>query len=361
MADADTINPPGPESREGTTEDPRSVGGRAFYGAFDIAKLTADQPGLASNFTSVLVNAWGIAPFQGSFWIADGGTGKLAILDGRGVPVTGTVASGAIDLGEGITGIAVTGVAPGDTTRFQIHTASSCGPAQLIVASETGKLFAVNLHLSTTGGVVVVDRSSVGAIYKGVAVIQGRRGPLILVADFHNARIDVFDANFAAVQNISFDLPRRLPPGFAPFNVMSFDDTVYVTYAKQDADREDDVPGRGLGAVAAFEVTGRLLRLAESRLVNAPWGMALAHNAGPFHHVLLVGNFGDGHVTAFDPTTLRVRGQLRDRTGAPIVVPGLWGLAFGAGVSDARPDGLYFAAGPDDEMHGLFGVIAPVH
>jgi len=333
--------------------------------ALSVTNLTADQPGVAPNVAPSLVNAWGITPFDGMFWTADNGTGKVSILDGKGLPATGKPASGAIDLGAGITGVAVTGVAA-DDAAFPIHTDQTCAPAVLIFASETGKLLGVNPDLSITGGFVVVDRSSAGAIYKGVAVIQRPTGPLVLAADFHNARIDVFDANFQLVTNVSFEVTPSLPDGFAPFNVMAFDGSVFVTYAKQDADAEDDVPGAGLGFVAAFDTSGKLLGLAKGPALNAPWGMALACNFGPFPNTLLVGNFGDGHITAIEmprtastPSTLKVRGQLQDRSGAPLAIDGLWGLSFGGAVDKARPVGLYFTAGPGDETHGLFGVIAP--
>ena len=347
----------------GTSSDPNDPA--RVTRALAVTNLTADQPGVAPNVAPSLINAWGMVSFDRTFWIADNGTGKVSILDGKGLPVTGKPASGAIDLGVGITGVAATGAAAGDVA-FPIHTADTCGPAALIFASETGQLIGVNPELSITGGFVVVDRSSAGAIYKGVAVIQGGSGPAILAADFHNARIDVFDANFALVTNLSFDNPASLPAGFAPFNVMAFGETVFVTYAKQDADQEDDVPGPGLGLVAAFDLTGKLLGTATGRSLNAPWGMALACDFSPFPNSLLVGNFGDGHITAIETPgaaaslpTLKVLGQLRDRTGAPLAIDGLWGLSFGVPGDKARPDGLYFAAGPDDEAHGLFGVMTP--
>jgi uncharacterized protein (TIGR03118 family) len=332
--------------------------------ALSVTNLTADQPGVAPNVAPSLVNAWGIVPFDRMFWTADNGTGKVSILDGKGQPVTGKPASGAIDLGAGITGVAATGVA-GDDVAFPIHAAEACKPAVLIFASETGKLMGVNPELSITGGFVVVDRSSVGAIYKGVAVIQGAGGPMILAADFHNARIDVFDAKFQLVTNMSFEVTPALPDGFAPFNVMAFGDTVFVAFAKQDADAEDEVAGPGLGFVAAFDTSGKMLGLATGRELNAPWGMALACNFGPFPNLLLVGNFGDGRITAIETPstastlpTLGVRGQLTDRSGTPLAIDGLWGLSFGVAGDRARPDGLYFTAGPDEEAHGLFGVIS---
>jgi len=335
-----------------------------------ITNLSSDQTNVAPNVAPSMVNAWGIVAYNGMFWIADAGTGKISIVDGKGVPATGKPASGALDLGEGITGIAATGVAAGDMTMFQIHQDNACAAAQLIVASEDGKLFGINPDLTATGGLVVVDRSKVAASYKGVAVVQGSpaphggpagRGPLILAADFHNARIDVFDAGFALVTTPSFTVP-GLPAGFAPFNVMAFGNTIYVTYAMQDADKADEVAGAGLGVIAAFDPNGKLLGTLKGAPFNAPWGMAMTTTTtglAAFPGALLVGNFGDGAVTAIDPVHMTVLGQLLDATGAPAKVEGLWGLALGDTVRNARADGLYFAAGPEDEMHGLFGVIAP--
>jgi uncharacterized protein (TIGR03118 family) len=339
--------------------------GSAVVNAMAVINLTSDQAKIATNSAAAMVNAWGIIGFQGMFWIADAGTGKISIVDGKGVPSTGKLASDTIDLGEGITGIAATGLPVDDMTALQIHGASTCGPAQLIVASEDGKLFGINVGLSTTSGFLLMDRSGSAASYKGVAVVQGKSGPLVLAADFHNGRIDVFDANFGFVTDVSFAVP-SLPAGFAPFNVMASGNTVYVAYAMQDADKADEVQGAGLGLIAAFDTSGKLLATLKSDSFNAPWGMAMSRDFAAFPNALLVGNFGDGHITAVapvDPTGLTrnmtVLGQLVDATGAPLMIDGLWGLAFGADVTNARPDAVYFAAGPDDEMHGMFGAIAP--
>jgi len=347
-----------PGTSNGTTSgsDQGTGSGAAVSQAVSITNLSADQPGMAANLAPSLVNAWGIVAFDGMFWVADNATGKVSILDGKGAASTGTPASDAIDLGKGITGVAATGVAAGDTTTFQIHAPAACMPAMLIFASENGTLIGVNPALSTSAGFVVVDRSNVGAIYKGVAVTQGPSGPLVLAADFHNARIDVFDANFSLVNNVSFTVPAT-QLNLAPFNVMTIDNSVYVAFAQPDANQEDEVAGAGLGMVAAFDTSGTLRWSVNSDSFNAPWGMVLASDFAPFPNALLVGNFGDGHITAIDPTTNQVLGQLMDASAKAAAIDGLWGLAFGAGVTNAQAAGLYFTAGPDDEMHGAFGVV----
>jgi uncharacterized protein (TIGR03118 family) len=323
--------------------------------ALVVTNLASDQAGEAANLGAGLVNAWGIVAFDGMFWIANAGSGKVSIVDGEGRPATGELASDAIDLGKGITGVAVNNMAAKDDKRFQIHRDDGvCQPAQLIFASTRGALIGVNPDLSTKSGFVLVDRSGSQAVYLGVAVVHGE-APMVLAADFRNARVDVFDINFQMVTDVSFVSP-EVAAGFAPFNVMAFGDIVYVTYAQPDPATGKEATGPGLGYVAAFDTSGKHLWTLKSDLFNAPWGMAIAKDFGPFPGALLVGNFGDGHITAIDARNQEVLGQLMTAPDAPVAIEGLWGIAFGDGVTSART-GLYFAAGPGDELHGAFGVI----
>jgi hypothetical protein len=359
-------------------------------GAFTVTTLTADQPGAggSSNIGPFMVNAWGIVAYQGMFWIADEATGRVSILDGTGKAGTGKFASDAINLGEGITGVTVN-----DSTAMQIQDKTACGPANLIFASVHCQLIGVNTDLSSTGGFVLVDRSDVKASYTGVTTVhqangnghgngggaapgsdngQGNgqgghnAGPVLtLAADFHNARIDVFDESFKLLDTPMFTASAQVPAGFAPFDVWAWNTIVYVTYAKQDADKADSVAGAGLGFVAAFDTSGKLLWTAQGNELNAPWGLAIGDQkslcdqtqTSGFAGVLLVGNFGDGRITALDVKTGAVLGQLMDANRAPIAIDGLWGLAFGMNVQGAFAGGLYFTAGPSDEQHGMFGVI----
>jgi uncharacterized protein (TIGR03118 family) len=338
--------------------------GTATSKLVSVTNLAADQPGLAPSVVSPLVNAWGIVAYRGMFWIADNGTGKVSIVDGAGAPAKGTPASDAIDLGEGITGVATN-----DSTAMQLHqdNQTTCGPANLIFASEHGQLIGVNTDISMTGGSVLVDRSDVMAAYTGVATLDVKQpghgtGPkatvLTLAADFFNARVDVFDESFQLMTTPMFSNP-TLPAGFAPFNVMVWNDIVYVTYAQQNEEKDDSVEGPGLGFVTAFDATGRMMWTAKGNELDAPWGMTLNNDpAGLIPSTLLVGNFGDGHITMLNPKDGSIAGQLTDATG-PIEIDGLWGLALGIGVKNAKPNGLYFAAGPEEETHGMFGVITP--
>ena len=347
--------------------------------------LLSDQAGVGNSVSSALINPWGIVAYQGMFWIANEGTGKVSIVDGAGVAATGKVASDQLDLGEGITGIAIN-----DSTAMQVSGPDMCGPASLIFASVHGQLIGVNTDISTTGGFVLVDNSKSAASYTGVATVhahacsratggpgnsgtgtgtgQGsdngnsdtncqKAGPvLVLAADFHNGRVDVFDESFKLLDKPMFTVP-DLPEGFAPFNVMVFKGTVFVAFAKQDETKTEEEAGPGLGLVAAFDATGKLLWTAKGNELNAPWGFTLGTDLSLTTNVLLVGNFGDGHITIVDAASGKILGQVQDTRGGALEIEGLWGIAAGTGVQNATAGALYFAAGPDDEMHGMFGLL----
>jgi uncharacterized protein (TIGR03118 family) len=197
-------------------------------------------------------------------------------------------------------------------------------------------------------------------VFKGLALLQRRHGgPEILVADFAHARIVAFDGAFQPVKLPSRAFTdRRIPRGYAPFNVAVLGDRVFVTYALQDAMKHDDVAGPGHGFVDVYSTSGRLLdRFARRGVLNSPWGLAIAPaRFGAFSGDVLVGNFGDGRIHAFDPWSGRLRGVLRDAHGRPIVIDGLWALLPGNGTSAGTSD-VWFSAGPNDEAHGLLGVL----
>lgn len=312
---------------------------------FAESDLVADRDGAAQRTDPDLVNAWGIAvDDEGLFWVADNGTGKLSIYDAQGNPSIGEYRTSQFDLGEGITGIVMN-----STTAFQVHAGGECAPADFIVASEDGKLRGVNGDVDPHRGLVLADRSAQGAIYKGVAIVDCSGGPHLLAADFHNGRIDAFDGKMHALPQ-AFEDP-ALPAHFAPFDVAVLGGHVYVAYAMQDDQAEDEVAGDGLGAIDEFDASGTLVRrLTTGGALNAPWGLALAPTSfGPLAGTLLVGNFGDGRITAYDVASGQMIAQLANEHGKPLSIDGLWGLA-----SDATRM-LHFAAGPDDEQHGLFG------
>jgi uncharacterized protein (TIGR03118 family) len=303
-----------------------------------------------------LVNAWGLAfnPF-GFAWVADNGTGFSTLYDGDGNPQSLVVT------------IPGTGKATGNPTGtvfyggpgFMISKAGAApAPSRFLFVSEDGGISAWAPTIDFTHAIRVIDNGARQAVYKGVAISANGRGTLLYATDFHNGKVDVYDAMFKPVNlpNRPFSDP-NMPVGYAPFGIQAINGDLYVSYAKQNAERHDDVHGRGLGFVDVFDPNGRLLRrLASNGALNAPWGMALAPASfGKFSNRLLVGNFGDGTINAYDLATGRRVGHLKGPDHKPIDIPGLWGIAFGNGLSNQPIDTLFFAAGPGEEQHGLYG------
>ncbi len=201
-----------------------------------------------------------------------------------------------------------------------------------------------------------------GAIFKGLALAGNGDAHFLYAADFHNNRIQVFDGTFKpATLPGSFTDP-HLPRHYAPFNIQNILGNLYVTFARQDDEKSDEIAGEGFGFVSVFDANGNFIRRFASRgTLNAPWGIALAPaDFGRFSNMVLVGNFGDGRISAFDLNTGDFRGLLRTAKHRALSIEGLWGLAFGNGVLGQPTNALFFTAGPGDEAHGLYGRIDPV-
>jgi uncharacterized protein (TIGR03118 family) len=203
--------------------------------------------------------------------------------------------------------------------------------------------------------------ASDGAIYKGLAIADDANGLHLFVADFHNARIDVLDSTFAPVTLAGSFVDPGIPAGFAPFGIQNLNDHIFVAYAKQDADAEDEIAGGGLGFVSEFGTDGSFEgRVFSGGMLNAPWGLAWAPSGfGKFSGDLLVGNFGNGRINAFasTPDGWEARGPMKGTDHRPIFIDGLWGIGFGNGGASGPLTTLYFAAGPAEETEGLFGSI----
>jgi uncharacterized protein (TIGR03118 family) len=212
-----------------------------------------------------------------------------------------------------------------------------------------------------THAILAVDNSASEAIYKGLAIGANASGNFLYAANFHAGTIDVFDKDFHQVQLAGSFTDPDIHTGFAPFNIQNLERNLYVTYAKQDADGEDDVAGPANGYVDVFDTDGNLLhRVATRGRLNSPWGLAIAPPPfGAFAGDLLVGNFGDGRINVIDPVSGEFLAQLRGPNNRPITIDGLWGLIVGNGGNGGDADKVYFTAGPDDETHGLFGSLAP--
>ena len=325
--------------------------------AYHQTNLVSDLPGTAQLTDPDLVNPWGLAFSSTSpAWVADNGTGKATLyrgfVDGSAIQKVPLVVS--------IPGGAPTGQVFNPTSGFVVRSGAASGPALFIFDSEAGLVTGWNPGVPPPppSTQAQVGASVPDAIYKGLAIASTAAGTFLYGANFHQGRIDVFDSGFNLVHlSGSFQDP-DIPAGFAPFNVQELGGRLYVAYAKQDAAAEDEVAGPALGFVDVYSTSGQLLRhLIEHGQLNAPWGLALAPAGfGRFGGALLVGNFGNGRINAYDPATGEFLGRLRHEDNSPIEIEGLWALRFGNGVI-GDPSTLLFTAGIDDEAHGLFGAI----
>jgi uncharacterized protein (TIGR03118 family) len=324
-------------------------------------KLVSDGFIAADHVDPHLINGWGVAfnPF-GFVWVsaADGMVSTLYDGDGNVQSLVVDIPTPGAATGGNPTGIVYNGSA-----AFVVTGASTSGPARFLFATEQGVIAAWAPAVDGTHAIRKIDRSSVGAIYKGLALSANGDTQLIYATDFFNARIDVYNSSFApAPLPAGAFVDPRLPAGFAPFGIQAINGDIYVSYAKQNALRDEELTGAGLGFVNAFTPNGKFLRRVASRgNLNAPWGMAIAPPGfGKQHDTLLVGNFGDGRINSFNPINGLPQGALKLGDGQPIEIEGLWGLAFGNGFSHQPVDTLFFAAGPEDEEHGLYGRIDPM-
>lgn len=318
--------------------------------------LASNNPALhAEQLDANVVNAWGLVfnPYALA-WVADNGTGVATVFDGNGVPANLVV---TIPGPNGSTG-SPTGAAFYGGTGFVVAKGSASGPSVFLFSAEDGGISGWSPTVDRLNAIRVIDNSSTGAVYKGIAISGAGTGNLLYATDFHNNKVDVFDTSFKPVTlpGRPFQDP-KLPAGYAPFGIQAVNGDLFVTFAKQDAARHDDVKGAGFGFVDVFAPDGKLLRrFASGKMLNAPWGVAMAPAGfGHFSSRLLVGNFGDGAINAFDIATGRWLGQLKGSKHKPIHIDGLWGIAFGNGVSQQHVDTLYFTAGPNRESDGLYG------
>jgi uncharacterized protein (TIGR03118 family) len=324
--------------------------------AYEQTNLVSDIPGVAHVTDPHLVNPWGVSAGPTTpIWVSDNGADVATLYSGgfdrMPVAITPLVVS--------IPGGAPTGQVFNSSSGFAIGPAGATAPARFIFASEAGTITAWRQNL-TPATEALTEATTPGAIYKGLAIASTKAGTFLYAADFHGARIDVFDSVFKPAHLRGDFTDPALPAGYAPFNIQEIGGRLYVTYAAQDEAGEDDVPGAGKGFVDVFTTDGRLVRrLISNGHLNAPWGLVMAPAGfGAFGGDLLVGNFGDGTINAYDPSTGTFEGSLQYEDGSTIAIDGLWALRFGNGVA-GDPGTLLFTAGIDDEAHGLFGSITP--
>lgn len=322
---------------------------------FTETDLVSDIAGRAQTTDPSLVNPWGLSHGPASpLWVSNNGTDSSTLY---ATPAAGTVAK--VPLTVAIPGGAPTGQVFHDATdasNFVVTAGGKSGSASFIFDSEAGVITAWSPAVDRNNAIQVAQGHN--AVYKGLALASTQFGQFLLAADFRNGRIDVFDHNFQPVP-----LPREffhdptLPRGYAPFNVAVIGDAVYVSYAKQDDAKHDEVDGKGMGFVDVYTDLGLARhRLASRGALNAPWAITVAPASfGAYAGDILVGNFGDGRINVYDASG-RFDGPLRTADGKPLVIDGLWGLLPGT-AANGGTDALWFAAGINHEADGLLGVI----
>ncbi|TML13717.1 MAG: TIGR03118 family protein [Actinobacteria bacterium] len=325
-----------------------AVATAASTNVYTVTNLVSDVSGVAPNTDSNLVNAWGLTSTPGSpWWVADNATSVSTVYAPDGTTFRPPVQVQS----------APTGAVSNTGSSFVVSNGTNTGPATFLFATEDGTILGWRSGFSPGPAVVAV--TTPGAKYKGLAIA----GSTLYATDFHNGRVDVFNGSFQPVNITGAFVDPGIPAGYAPFGIQNVAGEIVVTYAKQDADQEDDVAGQGHGFVDRFSTSGTFLgRVATHGQLNSPWGIAMAPpDFGRFSNDLLIGNFGDGQISAFERQldgTFELVGQLRTSDHTVLTIDGLWALQFGKGAMNNGPTTtLFFTAGPEHESHGLFGTI----
>jgi len=323
--------------------------------AYQVHNLVSDQMGVADHQDPNLVNAWGLAAGPMTpWWVANNHSNTATIYDGTGAAIPLVVGVNDSPTGEVFNG----------GTGFKVHHAGFSGPSVFLFATEGGTIRGWNPNvpppMPSTHSFRVVNFADQDAVFKGLAIASTSHGDMLYATDFHNGRVDVFGEHFHQILRHRF-VDESLPDNYAPFGIQTIGRAVFVTYAKQDPNSDDELHGAHFGFVDMYSLRGRLLaRVASRQALNAPWGLAWApDNFGRFSGDLLVGNFGDGRINAYSWSCghFHWAGVLRDGLGAPISIDGLWALEFANGGPSGPTTTLFFTAGPSDEDHGLFGTI----
>jgi len=323
--------------------------------AYLLHNLVSDIPNLADYTDPGLVGAWGISQSATSpFWIADAGSGLSTLYSTTGsiIPLVVTIPPSKTGGTQG----SPTGTVWNSTTGFALTTGN---PAVFLFDTLDGTISGWNPGVNKGSAVVMVDNSAAGAEYTGLAIGTSGSNSYLYAANLHAGTVDVFDVNFAPVALPNAFKDPMIPAGFAPFNIQNLGGNLYVAYAMQNAGKNFASPGPGAGYVDVFDTSGSLLHhLVSQGALNAPWGLAIAPAGfGDFANDLLVGNFGDGTINVYNPSTGAYVATLNDPYGTPIVIPNLWALRPGNGGSGGDPNAVYLTAGipgPDNGNHGLF-------
>lgn len=323
--------------------------GRPAAGIYTVNPLVADS-GAATNDPS-LVNAWGLSAGPTTpWWAANNGTDTSTLYTGTGTKLALTVK---------VPGAPTGTVFNGNPADFAVSESGKTGSARFLFATEGGTI--LGWTPAVDAATAIPGATTPGAIYKGLATAGDR----LFATDFHDGRVDVFDASFKPVATSGGFKDPKVALGFAPFGIQALGGDIFVTFAKQDAAKKDDVAAPGQGYVDEFTTDGVLVRRVvnsgkKNAPLNVPWGLAMAPSTfGSFAGDLLVGNFGNGRISAYaqSGSTWVYKGQLRLADGTPIAIDGLWAIAFGNGAAAGPTSTLYFLSGPSGEKHGLYGSI----
>ncbi len=313
-----------------------------------------------------LVNGWGLALTpDGKFLISDNGTGVATEYDASGNQIPSATAPLVVTIPPGAastTGISTpTGLVLNTSKSFSISSGGKSGVASYLFATEDGTIAGYNASINPTAAVTVVDASASSAVYKGLAVTGSRKNAQILAANFRTGHVDIYNTKFQLLSSPTAFRDLQVPVGYAPFNIQSISGKVYVTYAMQDANKQDDVAGAGNGYVDVFSTSGKLLQRLDPLATvqgrtgpfNSPWAVVKAPAGfGSLGGDILVGNFGDGSIDAFNNAGALVA-TMQGSNGA-VSFQGLWGMVFGKGP---HRNTLYTASGPGSEADGALGTV----
>jgi uncharacterized protein (TIGR03118 family) len=335
-------------------------------GTYVQTNLVSNVVGQARTTDPNLQNAWGVANAPNSpLWISDNNDGLSTLYDGNGAIVPLVV---KIPVPPATTPPATpTGMVWNPNSGNQFLIPNTKAGAIFIWDTENGTIAGWNPAVNATNAVIIVDNSNGGkngAVYKGLAFGTNVHGNFLFATNFRAGTVEAYDVNFKLTTLDGAFADPEIPAGFAPFGIANVDGDLFVTYARQNANKDDVVPGAGQGFVDVFSTDGKLLRRFASRgVLNAPWGVTRATQGfGRFSGDILIGNFGNagqfaGWINTFDSRG-GFEGELRNQQGRPISIDGLWALVFGTFLhSDG--DTLYFTAGPNNQTNGLFGEITP--
>jgi len=329
---------------------------------FNVSLLTSDLADWAPIVDPNLRNPWGIAlGANTAFWVSNYHASNTTVYNGSGALFpTASPLVVAIPAPGGAS--SPTGQVYNPTKAFELAPGV---PAAFLFATAQGTVAGWNRNVDAANAITVVDRSSAGASYTGLALASFNGSARLYAANFSGATVDVFDSLFQPVTTTGGFTDPDLPAGYAPHNVYVTGRSVIVAYALQNDAKSASVDGDGNGLLNVFDLDGTLRkRLVTGGPLNGPWGMAIAPAFfGDMAGSLLVGNFGDGKINAIDLASGDLLGPLTGSDGNPLALEGLWGLQVGNGKTNGGDSNtLYFTAGVSGGGtkgdHGVFGSIA---